>query len=226
MSENTQRVYTLNEIFNLQDELNEAVKSNWKETLTPSHYLVAAMTELSEMLDEGKVGFKFWKGSTNIQPEKVKMEFIDSVHFIFSAIMMAGAYREEDLECTIDQFNRFDDEEHIIDRDGMLNHQFFMDFIESLMGPDGFSGSRIFSYLNKIMQDIDISVEEFSVTYAVKSELNHIRQQKGYGEGKYDKDNHKGREDNEILYDVIREFMNNPSMNLQDAKDMVQKEFE
>jgi dimeric dUTPase (all-alpha-NTP-PPase superfamily) len=68
--------------------LNNIPMEAWiqKETL-------AMLSELAELIDE--VNFKWWKNEKPVDPDKVKEELVDILHFFVSMCLKAGMDAEE-----------------------------------------------------------------------------------------------------------------------------------
>ncbi|MDR2514210.1 MAG: dUTPase [Christensenellaceae bacterium] len=83
----------LDEIFALQQRFNHALKQERAlNGIPPEEWIqkqvLAMISELAEVLDEAR--FKWWKNNAPVQPEKLKGELVDVLHFFVSMCLEAG----------------------------------------------------------------------------------------------------------------------------------------
>jgi len=88
----------LERIFDMQRALNEdIVRRRGLENVTYEEwmqkYALAAIAEISEMLDE--VNYKWWKNKKEIDHAAVKEELVDVLHFFVSMCLKAGLTADE-----------------------------------------------------------------------------------------------------------------------------------
>ena len=88
-------------IMKMQDSLNAKVGLSQEEAMKMPleermkwirKYLQALIVEIAEVFEEA--GYKWWK-SKNINEEALKEELIDALHFLLSAMLLAGMNAEE-----------------------------------------------------------------------------------------------------------------------------------
>ena len=88
----------LEEMLRIQQLLNERIRD--KRGLTGvsaeewmQKYTLAMLSEMAELLDE--VNFKWWKNKKPANPDALKEELVDILHFFLSMCLMAGMDAEE-----------------------------------------------------------------------------------------------------------------------------------
>jgi len=194
----------LNNLSILQNALNEYITKDWKNNRTELDFMVASIIEMSELIDtnvmvDGKkheMGWKWWKGASGqrtmdmvtwekLHPaviDNIKIELTDLVFFTLSQKIL------EDLT----------DPDEIV----QMHQNDWLNFMSisanNLLQRPGMAMAMIIELAKKL--DFNISAY-----YIAKHTLNVIRQQKGYKDGTYKKII-DGKEDNELLHDVIREI--------------------
>ncbi len=83
----------LQEIFYLQQSFNdELIKRRGLTGISDEQWIqmqtLAMISELAELIDE--VNFKWWKNPKPVNPENVKEELVDILHFFVSMCLRAG----------------------------------------------------------------------------------------------------------------------------------------
>jgi hypothetical protein len=225
------RSYSLKEILDLQDNLNEQYIPNWKFAMRPEMYFTQVIDEASELLRSG-IEYKWW---SNVPEEKynawnVKIEAVDMIFFIAS--MFALANQEEDERDSLAIFDlsvpaeMFECEEHynslrFVEVANKINHATFAaiiaDVSDALM--NGLSVWRA-PVMSVIAHAADMTAEEASAVYAAKYELNRFRISEDYKSGAYQKVV-DGVEDNERLRVVVERFNQDVTMSLDDVRSEV-----
>jgi len=87
----------LEQIFKWQtafdDELIEKRNLNYSMEEWIQKETLAMMSELAELIDE--VNFKWWKNAKPVEPDKVKEELVDILHFFISMCHKTGMDADE-----------------------------------------------------------------------------------------------------------------------------------
>jgi len=96
----------LNDYIRQGRNLPEADMETWVQ-----RYTLAMMSELSELIDE--VNFKWWKNPTLVNPDRVKDEMVDILHFFLSMCLEAGMSPQELFDRYMDKH-----EENILRQQG------------------------------------------------------------------------------------------------------------
>lgn len=82
----------LDQIFAMQAALNAEIRALRGLECAPSEWIqketLAMLSELAELLDE--VNFKWWKNPKPVDPDRVKDELVDILHFFVSMCLDAG----------------------------------------------------------------------------------------------------------------------------------------
>lgn len=170
----------------MQDDMNTKVHPQWREQGFEWHR--AIWVELAEMLDH--YGWKWWKHQ---QPdiEQVHLELIDIFHFGLSARLVTG-------QPVGDIANEIQTE--------LANPKAAPSFAETIeqmvantLATKGFDVASFAA----LMAQTELSFDELFRHYVGKNVLNFFRQDHGYKTGEYIKI-WNGKEDNEVLMDVLR----------------------
>lgn len=185
-----QKIQTM---LDMQDAMNTRINENWREA--GNAWYRAIWIECGEMLDH--YGWKWWKHQEP-DMEQVILEIVDIWHFILS-----------------DQLQNNNDVEQITDDLVKAAEQ-------SVVGgniPQAIEEQALLTLQNKasdvasffaLMKTVDLSLDQLYTGYIGKNVLNFFRQDHGYKEGTYQK-LWDGREDNEVLIDVISTLDSNKS---------------
>ncbi len=185
----------------LQDALNEYITKDWKLNRTELDFRVANHQEVAELIDtniviDGKkheMGWKWWKGASGqrtmdfvawdkLHPavvDNIKIELTDLVFFTLSQKILEDLTGEDEIV--------------------QLNENDWVNFMSisayNLMQRPGAAMIIIIELAKKLGFNIP-------AYYVAKHTLNYIRQLSGYKDGSYKKVVN-GKEDNELLHDVI-----------------------
>jgi dimeric dUTPase (all-alpha-NTP-PPase superfamily) len=96
----------LSDIFDLQKSLNDDIRA--KRNLTGftheewiQKHMLAMLSEMAEVLDE--VNFKWWKNPKPSNPDALKEELVDILHFYVSMCLEAGLTSQELYERYIEK---------------------------------------------------------------------------------------------------------------------------
>lgn len=185
----------------LQSGLNEVITHNWRENRTELDFMIASHMEMSELIDttyeengsKYSMGWKWWKGKngertmdsvdwSNLHPgvkNNIIIELTDLVFFTLSQKVL-GDFSEPD---------------EIVE----LHENDWINFMaitaNNLLQRPGTALKHIILLADKIGFNI-------AAYYVAKLTLNLVRQSSGYKDGSYKKVV-DGKEDNELLHDVI-----------------------
>ena len=185
----------------MQDDMNTKVHPNWREQGFEWHR--AIWVELAEMLDH--YGWKWWKHQ---QPdiEQVHLELIDIFHFGLSARLVTGQSVEgiaTEIEAELANPNP-----------ALTFAETIEQMVANTLATKGFDVASFAA----LMAQTELSFDELFRHYVGKNVLNFFRQDHGYKTGEYIKV-WNGKEDNEVLMDVLR----STDASASDFKDRVYK---
>ena len=169
----------------LQDEMNEKVHPEWRKQNFA--WYRAIWIESAELMDH--YGWKWWKKQS---PDKhqITLELVDIWHF--------------GLSLSLTEHNSISQSAHRLkhDLDSSLSSGEFRkdieDFAAHTLKTKRFDARRF----GRLMNDIEMTFESLYVSYVGKNVLNFFRQDHGYQNGTYRK-TWGGKEDNEILVEII-----------------------
>lgn len=197
------RVLTYRMILKHQDELNEAIIEDWKNRLTKDDFRAAIVSELAELQDS--IPWKWWKKSSPIDEQNVRIEVIDILHFYISNLCLGHSeYMHVDkLVCSVADPNLA----VRVVNSGQLDTSMFVYHVQKLLSENNIST------IDNFLVDMGVSGEAVSAYYIAKKALNLFRQQNDYATGEYQKVVN-GVEDNKILEKSIQEFLENNAMTL------------
>ena len=170
----------------LQDDMNTKVHPQWREQGFAWHR--AIWVELAEMLDH--YGWKWWKHQSP-DIEQVHLELIDIFHFGLSARLVSGQAVEQiaaEIETDLAQVEA---------------QETFAETVEAMVAATLATKNFDVKTFAGLMQLTDLSFDELFRHYVGKNVLNFFRQDHGYKTGEYIKI-WNGREDNEVLMDVLK----------------------
>jgi len=198
----------INECLKLQDKLNKKIDTNWKNIRTREDFFRAIWLECAESVES--LPWKWWK---KIEPDiqNLEIELADIFHFVLSLVLME---RNPDLSYFYKGLNK--DFSDLKDIEGdYINHYLALKYKEE--------NTKIYIYLieriaeKALKQDLNgvlfffgivvsevFNFDKLYLLYIGKNILNHIRQEKGYKSGNYQKVI-GGLEDNKYLLKVIKE---------------------
>lgn len=195
---NTQAMVT--DMLNLQDSFNQVVNPQWREA--GYHWARAVWVECGELMDH--FGYKWWKAG-QADHEQCVLELVDIWHFVMSHELTLAPADQVSKDVThILEFaaqnqsaSDWSDEQRrvCIDRLAMRAAAF-----ASSPG-----GSLLVEFF-ELSAAFNLSLEDLFTRYIAKNALNRFRQQHGYKQGSYIKQ-WNGREDNEVLSDVLGQCM-------------------
>lgn len=239
--EDLDRRLSVEQLFELQNELNEIVVKGWTGSVSESMLQTAMTDEFSEMIGHG-VDWKWWKSTdpATFDLFAVKVEAVDVAHFYLSLMIMdyLRSLSRNDSFCVgddlYDQFRIYyvgtDKSPYTVSvgilSGNHLRHDAYIRLKDALFGCDGVEHD-VFSMivnLSWLVSSVGMTSEEFSAIYTAKHELNVFRQSEGYQTGQYVKVE-DGVEDNERLEPLVQEFLDDPMMTLADLRQNVRDAF-
>lgn len=168
----------------LQNEMNIKVHPQWREQ--GYEWYRAIWIECAEMLDH--YGWKWWKKQSP-DIEQVKLELIDIWHFGLSALLSNNVAANDIARAVQQQLAA-----------GETLEVFALElekFVEKTLATKYFDISGFV----RVMQTMDMDMDELYRGYVGKNVLNFFRQDHGYKQGTYQK-TWAGREDNEHLVEI------------------------
>ena len=185
----------------MQQSMNSKVDPDWRQARYP--YLRAVVIEGAEAIEHH--GWKWWK-KQKLDLAQLQMELIDIWHFILSEMLLrhddgSDAGAREALQSAMSEISvtyelQFDGSTYRLDVLPLLEK------IELLIGLSAARRIEIAVFAS-IMTDCQLNWTELFRQYVGKNVLNFFRQDNGYKEGTYRK-LWSGREDNEVLVDIIQ----------------------
>jgi dimeric dUTPase (all-alpha-NTP-PPase superfamily) len=187
----------LREQFQLQDELNALVNPDWLNA--GNNWTDAMMVESVETLEH--YGWKWWKKQVSNMPQ-ARIELVDIWHFILSHVLDKA---HGDIDVAVKNLSAdLDHPENNVfvgyaprDVSVMNPRELLRTFICLTAG--GIVSVTTFEYL---MESFGLKWGDLHRMYVAKNVLNIFRQHNGYKSGTYTKV-WKGKEDNEVLQDLI-----------------------
>ena len=199
----------INECLKLQDELNKKIDTNWKDIRTKEDFFRAIWLECAEAVES--LPWKWWK-KTQPDIENLELELADIFHFVLSLVLME---KIPNLSYFHKGLNK--DFSDLKDIEGdYINHYLALKYQKE-------EDTKIYIYLiekiaeKALRQDLNgvlfffgmivsevFDFDRLYLLYIGKNILNHIRQEKGYRSGNYQKVI-SGLEDNRYLLNLIKE---------------------
>ena len=186
----------------LQAAMNAKVDPNWVSARYP--YMRAVVIEAAEAIEHH--GWKWWKKQDK-DLAQLQMELIDIWHFLLSEILLNEQGSETAAQPKLTAQLSAIDLSGIIEFDGKQYELSSLDLLNQLELLIALSAARKIelSVFAAIMENCELNWTELYCQYVGKNVLNFFRQDHGYQEGTYQK-MWNGREDNEILVDVMSEL--------------------
>jgi len=202
------------EMFQLQEELNRKINKNWRETRSKEDFARATWIECAELVDS--LPWKWWK-KQKADMENVQIEVVDIWHFIMSYILLDYTVEKaihskpvklfimgvnenfKNVDINGEKINHYLGETNIYKKIIYLTER----VAESFLKQEEKEGAFFFGLLVKNT----ISIDRLYLLYIGKNILNHIRQEKGYGSGNYQK-KINGMEDNHYLFKLVSHVSN------------------
>lgn len=204
-----------NDIFRLQDKLNEEIVPNWKMVKHP--YLRASWVECAELMDW--IGMKWWKKQEIDKPQAV-IELIDILHFVVSQLIIEGftsAYMfkaVKDINLSTAPLPDVDTEEG---KEQLLKMVENIALYSLRKAP-----AQTLSALLMCFKILEVSMDDIHIIYIGKCCLNDFRQVYGYKDGTYTKiwNQQEGKEDNVFLEEAIEHTKSRTDFDELDTEDI------
>jgi len=205
-----------NVIIEAQNTLNKKYSGeDWMEKIPKSHFLMAALAEYGELLESSprtgdtETGWKWWKPYLENDENNIKIEVVDILHFLTSALILTY---EGVRQLSIDYnacSTAFSEEENILDSEASSGPAFDLLTTISVFMLTALSASReealntFMFVINALCDYSGMDPSEIAELYMKKNELNHKRVDGGYMESEdaYEKIDSDGNEDNVQLFD-------------------------
>lgn len=189
-------------MLSMQAAMNAKVDPNWVTARYP--YMRAVVIEAAEAIEHH--GWKWWKKQDK-DLAQLQMELIDIWHFLLSEILLNEQGSETAAQPKLTAQLSAIDLSGIIEFDGKQYALSSLDLLNQLELLIALSAARKIelSVFAAIMENCELNWTELYCQYVGKNVLNFFRQDHGYQEGTYQK-MWNGREDNEILVDVMSEL--------------------
>lgn len=199
-----------------QNTLNEHYVPNWRNEVPKEKFLSAFQCEWAEFLESAPRFYdhKWWKPTMKDDTQNVKVEIVDLLHFGLSLMILQQKGIQFDNQNNLDtkEFEKLYSEmrsEYLIIREE--SKEIYSDLISV---QELFTKISIFSisdekvdlfgivftlFLRSLCFYVNWSFLDLYQAYWQKNELNLQRIQNGYMEGKYQKVDENGEEDNRRL---------------------------
>ncbi len=163
--------YDFKEISEKQKTLDSYILKKLDKKIHENSYwsfrIIALFVEINELINEIKF-FKFWKKNKNIDQKKVKEEFVDCLHFLFSLGNTIGfnnwIFITDDIKKPL-EIIYFDFNKNLI----KLNEEKNKENIK-----------KIFNNLMDLAFNLNLSNEEIHEIYNYKNKINFDRQDSNY----------------------------------------------
>ena len=177
-------------ILEAQEELNQKYSGEkWKLTVTAEYLRAAIFTEIAEFLESSPEDWKWWKNIPNDRQNQY-IEVVDVVHFGASLML-----KYNEIENMNDEFN-------CIEWGSVLkrveDENIYTLLLEFFNCPNVFNFVVLIQALCLYTKN-PLSINEVWNGYFAKNQLNHNRVDGGYKDGKYQKINENGEEDNRAI---------------------------
>lgn len=229
------RCMSVKQLLETQFQLNNNLQMGpaWIYDLSAAHFKTAIVGELGEILDQSSSpNYKWWKKKdpSTYSETMTKLEIIDIVHFYLSvSILNIKSYNHDTTENLFNDFEKYyvgSDRGNVffginlVDAPNELNHENYMNLVNKLL----FTSWSYWTWvdiLDYLVSSMGINSEELAALYTAKAALNSVR----WEHPDWQKVSVDGVEDNERLFPLVDEFLENGSMSLVDLKNSVLSEF-
>jgi dimeric dUTPase (all-alpha-NTP-PPase superfamily) len=186
----------------LQDELNSKINPNWKEERMERDFFRAVWLETAELMEE--LPWKWWK-KVETDYDNLQIEVVDIFHFLLSLALLKD-YRWKKYNASVSYIDMIVPFFYLaLENSDELNTDGLMikaeDLVKQSLSEKDTASFLIFAEIVKtVFEDFD----KLYLLYIGKNILNHIRQEKGYKSGTYQKVI-GGLEDNKYLTQAIKQ---------------------
>jgi len=189
----------IKEMFQIQDGLNKKVLGDDYQKLDTPFYR-AAVVEAAELMEYR--GYKWWKKTDSFDKDQAFLEIVDIWHFVMSQIISDNGMSVQDevievfFDVMDDPFIKTDKETQLMACDSFIQCMF-----------SGYIGDQIAGFLD-LMESFDMPFDKLYSMYIGKNALNFFRQDNGYKEGTYNKNQWRDKnfnycEDNVALAEIL-----------------------
>lgn len=187
----------LKDLLKAQSDLNNAYVNNWIKEVPLSKWLCAFQCEWGEFLESTPrfYGHKWWKPTLEDDVQNSKVEIVDMLHFGLSIALLKNT--DFDYNLVLNDFNDLKD-----DKDLSLERSqkaFILTCHTGIEGENEKFLSVFFYLLFTLCEYVHWNFDDLYNAYWKKNELNLQRIRGGYMEGKYQKVDNDGNEDNRKL---------------------------
>jgi len=190
------------EMFQIQNNLNKSICGEDYANANIAFHR-AAVIEAGELMEH--VGYKWWKQIDSYDEAQAHLEIVDIWHFLLSHVISETSYAEATRELLpfIELYfkelkhNKCNKEERLQSVDA---------FIAGIYNKNSITHSlRQFA---NMMDAFELSFENLHKWYLGKNALNYFRQEHGYKDGTYNKEDWKSSdgkfvEDNVVLAEIL-----------------------
>ena len=197
------------EIIELQDKLNSKIDPNWKTNRDLEDWVIATNQEFAELMDS--FPWAWWKKQSKIDINNIKLELVDIFHFILS-FAIQGAYLIEVDKEELAHFINFQASKllqvHPFNPRAMMKlyREMLFEMELFITHKDKVYLDLYFGTFFEMVETVGMSVSEFSKLYFGKNALNQVRKDFGYDKGEYIKILWNGKEDNEVMMELIEDL--------------------
>jgi dimeric dUTPase (all-alpha-NTP-PPase superfamily) len=202
----------------LQDELNSKINPNWKEERMERDFFRAVWLETAELMES--LPWKWWK-KVETDYDNLQIEVVDIFHFLLSLTLLKD-YRWKKHNASVGYIDMIIPFFYIaLENSDKLNTDGLMIKAEDLV-KQALSEKDTASFLSfaEIVKTVFEDFDKLYLLYIGKNILNHIRQEKGYKSGTYQKVI-GGLEDNKYLTQAIKQAKNE-----EELENVIRKAFE
>jgi dUTP pyrophosphatase len=195
----------------LQGALNAFIDREWVQHRSPNDWALAVQLEAGELIDS--YPWKWWK-NVKAQPNlaNVKVELVDILHFTLSGSMQMLAQRAVAASEGLEVVEAAAKQRAALMQQLGLEATIRRPLDETANAVATFRGVMVLAHMHEfdlITEQVVAAAEDLGLNlvafYVAKHTLNCIRQLGGYKDGTYVKVA-AGKEDNELLHDVIAPF--------------------
>lgn len=202
----------------LQDELNSKINPNWKEERTERDFFRAIWLEAAEFMEE--LPWKWWK-KTETDFDNLQIEVVDIFHFLLSLALLKD-YRWKKHNSSISYTDVIVPFFYLaLENSDKLNINGLIIVSEDIVRQSlSEKDTALFLSFAGIVKSVFESFNQMYLLYMGKNILNHVRQEKGYKSGNYQK-MIGGLEDNKHLTQIIKQVKDE-----QELEKVIRKAFE
>lgn len=185
----------INHMLEIQDKLNSKIRADWRDDNRP--WWRAAYVEAIEAVNH--LGWEWWKRSEP-NMKQVHLELVDIWHFALSEVLQERCMPSDNIEMVKYDYQNGCNEFHCNKKVDFI--VLLENFIKNTMEYKEID-LKLLTYATVTSGLTD---DHLYLLYIGKNVLNEFRQENGYKTGQYAK-NWNGREDNEVLYDIVSKLL-------------------